>query len=100
VLPGGAFSLRGYYSSLAGSGPVSRKLFSQSAWKQIFWWVEEGRFWLPFIFSCHFLRRTENLREAERKESLKKLWVSSPSLGVCCFQPSLSWLHGRSKCIM
>ncbi len=27
MLPGGAFALRGYYSSLAGSGPVSRKPF-------------------------------------------------------------------------
>jgi hypothetical protein len=33
VLPGGAFVLRGYYSSFAWSGPVSRKLFLQSAWK-------------------------------------------------------------------
>ncbi len=35
MLPAGAFALRGYYSSLAGSGPVSRKLFLQSAWKQV-----------------------------------------------------------------
>lgn len=33
MLPGGAFALRGYYSSFAWSGPVSRKLFLQSAWK-------------------------------------------------------------------